>query len=225
MIIFEDSEDTPSSKLLKLLLGPQVTFAQGCERIPEVLMRSSDKLNIVLLDVVPDNNMTSSYYNVLNNEYANIENVQIFKIPCIEYFILLMLKQLNCLTETKDAKLFFKLQNGESISYAANSFENFCKSIVKQQLPVFKRNAGSTKFAESGRFYTNACLCTLHKPKCTQNVTAIKKGCTLLRLLPIVPYDFNEMTSTVEIYNYIKNNSKQINKDIEHIYRLLTNID
>ena len=78
MIIFEDSEDTPSSKLLKLLLGPQVTFAQGCERIPEVLMHSSDKLNIVLLDVVPDNNMTSSYYNVLNNECANIENVQIF---------------------------------------------------------------------------------------------------------------------------------------------------
>lgn len=189
--VFEDSPDSPSSKLLMSCYnGKSIHFTNGNllarAKINDLLNKGHTNI-VLFLDVNPNNKSTVTLYNSLRISRELEErwrNVIIVPIICIEYYIALMCKFYNYFDE-------MQLQR-PTIQHLVGCFEwnrmpNFVKgkSLEKIYKRLFEANdkcqACLINHSNSGLFYLEDCKCN----DCTSNGTSLlKKAEQLYTCLP-----------------------------------------
>ena len=193
-IIFEDSNDAPSSVLLRnCFLGDSIIFSEGCHNIPEYIERYIELDDIVIfVDLVPDNMATINFYNDLVSEYQDFiasNRLMICPILCIEYIILKMLLTYGYLRDTivRDAvALDFSSNSIKDLvardKKASKTMEKLMKSILidissksgkrclRNSFKYSNIDGVMTRRTDSrfGVFYESDCLCDMYR--CTLDV-------------------------------------------------------
>ena len=188
-IIFEDSNNAPSSILLRnCFLGDSIIFSEGCHNIPEYIERYIESDDIVtFVDLVPDNMSTINFYNDLVSEYRDFikrNRLMICPILCIEYIILKMLLTYGYLTDTivMDAVALDFRSNSikdllERDKNASKTMEKLMKSILvdissksgkrclRNSFKYSNIDGVMTRKMDSrfGIFYENDCMCDIYR--------------------------------------------------------------
>lgn len=164
-IIFEDSSESPISKLLLgSSVGKDMIFYSGSRRIPRVIKQvlRTDELVVLYVDVSPNNESTVETYR--HAFRLAKQNCRILLVPiiCAEYVLLRMLVHYGYITElcSKDRKLYdfidrYVLCNSESSRYEKESLEKICKHVVEKHLPECLQN----KKHRPGKFLCGNCEC------------------------------------------------------------------
>lgn len=104
IIIFEDNENTPSSRLLSsCYYGSNIVFSGGASQLSiKIFEKLQEDDVMVFVDVVPNNEYTVSTYRKLKRLYrTEIRDGHLIVVPiiCVEYVILKMLSNYgDCIT-------------------------------------------------------------------------------------------------------------------------------
>lgn len=188
-IIFEDSNNAPSSVLLRnCFLGDSIIFSEGCHNIPEYIEGYIESDDIVtFVDLVPDNMSTINFYNDLVSEYRDFierNKLMICPILCIEYVILKMLLTYGYLNDATVIDAVALDFNSSSIKdlvardkKASKTMEKLMKSILvdissksgkrclRNSFKYSNINGVMTRRMDSrfGIFYESDCLCDMHR--------------------------------------------------------------
>lgn len=223
-IIFEDSNNAPSSVLLRnCFLGNSIIFSEGCHNIPEYIERYIELDDIVtFVDLVPDNMSTINFYNDLVSEYRDFierNRLMICPILCIEYIILKMLLTYGYLTDTivVDAvALDFRSNSIKDLlardKNASKTMEKLMKSILvdissksgkrclRNSFKYSNIDGVMTRKMDSrfGIFYENDCLCNIYRCSLGIRNTLKVKAEELYVSLPVF------VTGGYEHENFIK---------------------
>lgn len=223
-IIFEDSNNAPSSVLLRnCFLGDSIIFSEGCHNIPEYIERYIESDDIVtFVDLVPDNMSTINFYNDLVSEYRDFierNRLMICPILCIEYIILKMLLTYGYLTDTivVDAvALDFRSNSIKDLlardKNASKTMEKLMKSILvdissksgkrclRNSFKYSNIDGVMTRKMDSrfGIFYENDCLCNIYRCSLGIRNTLKVKAEELYVSLPVF------VTGGYEHENFIK---------------------
>ena len=189
-IIFEDSESTPISMMLKQsVMGESIFFSEGCEKLLDKVFEiyNDGDFIVIYYDVAPNNNKTINGYQNLYHRLRSFRFLQFSLVPivCIEFEITKMLQEYEqlivarkyddlkaCIGAIPDWEVYTSLKSN---TYLSDSIEHFYKFILAQVQPqLCKRNAhkyvnGAIDWeCGSGKYYYNDCPCDYH---CTLNCT------------------------------------------------------
>lgn len=196
-LLFEDSNESPISKLLKdnLSIGDRLIFSKGSQRI-------DSKISSILLggnsvvcyyDLVYDNTATVDGFRKLKNKYRNNANVILVPIPCIEYYDIVMLILLNVEFSPDILRIidFLYYKKSEcTANYKEKSLEKFFKGCLNSlHMDCYKNKvkAGNDIF---GKFYMCSCNCGYAYCK-FDAIELTKKAILLYTLLPLVVTDIS----------------------------------
>lgn len=197
--IFEDSEQSPSSKLLRSCYnGDNIYFSSGgkANKILQVVnncrMKDEKCVIVIFFDLPPNNRYTYINYEVLLDKILTEGYVNVYVIPiiCIEYYILKFLIGYNYLVPTdKQKELIKNLITGfdyksevvqkfvNKNSYRKNSLEHVYKELLKE-LAINSKcmlNKQSTENNNNfyGKFYKENCNCDRHfcRINCNDNLS------------------------------------------------------
>lgn len=174
--IFEDSDDTPSSVLLKSSFnGANIEFANGSSRVYRKVLSlrcvSDIDYCIVFFDVAPDNRYTISRYRRLIEDLNEAEiyfPVYVVPIPCIEYVILKLFcsySYISCSNRIRHLIRYLVEEFNWGIAKAElglnynGSIEKVYKFLLANQSMLCLRNTISDKNKLSGKFYIKDCDC------------------------------------------------------------------
>ena len=194
VLLFEDNENTPSSKLLKKsMYGNNIMFSGS----NSLLSREAEKLKskgnnvIIFIDLAINNHRTKQLYEDLSDKYEDDEHVLVLPIICIEYYILKML--------CSHGFLEFKVFQTEEIQSLLQSFvvditgESIDKSLEKQYKHILseignKKHCYINKTPNNtlrGQFYSCGCPC--NKSYCTdyRDASIDYKAESLYSTLPV----------------------------------------
>lgn len=151
--IFEDSDKSPISALLKYVLGDSVIFSNGALKLRVELEKHHD--SICCMDVVPDNDETVDMYNELKEEYGR----RIVPIPCIEFAALLMLADLGIKLTCSLTDLYYIISGVEIKKYADKSLEKYLKRLLNSDIKKCLHNTYKKDNCVYGLFYNSDCTC------------------------------------------------------------------
>ena len=176
-ILFEDKYDlknldltTPSSILLKSgINGKNIYFSNGNNLLKSKLdeIYNKDDLFVVFIDVVPNNAALITLYRNLVSQIESDDmddNVVVLPIPCIEYYIIDMLTELDIIfVKNKNISdlynhLYLEL-DWKNIPFEKKtvSMEKLYKEIVNLQKPYCLRNRNKDDSSYYGDFYRISC--------------------------------------------------------------------
>ncbi len=174
IIMFEDSEHMPISKLFKLYLGDSVIFTGGAENIRHYLDMYIDDNVICYIDYVEDNIETVSNYAELISDYCEFENITIVKIPCIEIFAYLLLNYFSvkrdfCISANNIVEyLVCNTDFCGDMYYPQRSLEKHIKSVTE-----IKPRCVNTANIRRPCFYTEDCSCGYEHCKTVDSVISV----------------------------------------------------
>lgn len=151
--IFEDSDKSPISVLLKYVLGDNVVFSKGALNLRIELEKYPD--SICCMDVVPDNDETVDMYNELKEEYGR----RIVPIPCIEFATLLMLADLGVKLTCSLTDLYNIISGIEIKKYTDKSLEKYLKRLLNSDIKKCIHNIFKRDNYVYGLFYNSNCTC------------------------------------------------------------------
>lgn len=151
--IFEDSDKSPISILLKYVLGDNVIFSNGALNLRVELEKYPD--SICCMDVVPDNYETVAMYNELAEEYGR----RVIPIPCIEFATLLMLADLGVKLTCSLTDLYNIISGVEINKYTDKSLEKYLKRLLNSDVKKCIHNTLKKGNYVYGLFYNSDCAC------------------------------------------------------------------
>lgn len=195
MIIFEDNPNSPLSVLLKRYLKDNVCFASGNRELEKVIMKYMNNEKIVcFIDYVYDNPETLKLYSKLLYYYG--DSITIVRIPCIELYAYLLLRNYKIKQEfinAKDDILLYcigLLKDMPKYKYNYNSFEKYIKSLTEIRPSCINTSSSSNN---KGKFYISDCNCgDKYCSLVTRDISAIEKSmfvCASLRIKSILYMD------------------------------------
>lgn len=181
--IFEDSEESPSSKLLKSCYdGADIYFSGGgnAEKIQRVIdncLEEDKECKIIVFFDLPPNNRSVyvNYEALLARLLENYTNVYVIPIMCIEFYLLKFLLDYRYIILTEEQQeltenLIFNFDYKNSHvqefinknAYRINSLEHAYKELLrelvnKSKCMLNKQEAQSNTF--HGKFYVEDCSC------------------------------------------------------------------
>lgn len=201
--IFEDSENTPVSQMLKHSYnGDRIYFSNSGTRLGKKikgvrnLVGSNGNIFLGFLDVVPNNRNTVNLYNRFCDSFSDYDNVFIIPILCIEYIVLKFLCNENILPYKENELLLIedivKAQNWNfpkgvlpKSDKHGGTMERVYKHILNDHSPSCLINISpqdKEKSIEYGKFYKEDCKCN----NCTLcQYTLSKKAEGIYCTLPI----------------------------------------
>lgn len=191
--IFEDSDKSPISVLLKYVLGDSVVFSNGALNLRVELEKHPD--GICCMDVVPDNDETVEMYNELTEEYGR----RIIPIPCIEFATLLMLADLGIKLTCNLTDLYHIISGVEIKKYADKSLEKYLKRLLNSDVKKCLHNAYKKDNSLYGLFYNSDCTCDkVYSSACVKFNRNIK-GKTLFKYTTIntTPGSINKLYENI----------------------------
>lgn len=162
MVIFEDNQNSPISKLIKQIMGPRCAFAGRNEDMASIInyYANSGEDVICYVDCVPDNPNTENLYLKLLRLYSGYDNVYILRIPCIEFIVLQLLLSLNVLDRAnEDVKKFCMSLSSYGIEYSAKSYERFCKGVLNASRKICVKNTIPRHMYNFISWYESECVC------------------------------------------------------------------
>lgn len=226
MIIFEDDPQTSSSRLLKSILHDNVDFAGSNHNLPRKIEEYIVQNKIyVFVDVVPDNPYLITLFKDLVNQYVDRKNITFFRIPCIEYFIILTMQWFGVTRKTEKLQDLFKILRGECVNYTNKTFEKFCKDVLGEQgICTANRRVSDDVFCEhtinKGRFYSGDCICQKAMPQCVTEVSQYDKALAVCKF--VTQTDTSSATAT-EYLQFLANNAQAIQQNLDNLYSRLSN--
>lgn len=177
--IFEDSDKSPISILLKYVLGDNVIFSNGALNLRVELEKYPD--SICCMDVVPDNYETVAMYNELAEEYGR----RVIPIPCIEFATLLMLADLGVKLTCSLTDLYNIISGVEINKYTDKSLEKYLKRLLNSDVKKCIHNTFKKGNYVYGLFYNSDCACDkVHSSTCVR-LNRDVKGKTLFEYTTI----------------------------------------
>lgn len=195
-ILFEDNENTPSSKLLKeSVVGEFFEFSKGninLENKARKLLKSTDDVIVIMCDVVVDNIDTITKYNTLKHTFRGNERIAILPIVCIEYYILKMFDRLDLLDGVKlyysKSLITFNWHSiVDNVVPGKDSIEKFYKSMCDNLKNMCLRNRFEEKKSYIGSFYIEECMCKTGHCRKNLSLTTDDKAFILISCLPLFP--------------------------------------
>jgi hypothetical protein len=198
--IFEDSDNTPSSKLLKSCYnGDNISFSNGgkASKIFRLIKRYKELdascTIIVYFDLPPNNKFVYTNYELLIDfiDDENFDKVYVVPIICIEYYIIkfLVINNYVKLKET-DIGLINNLINNfdysdvivkdfiESSSYNSKSLEHVYKSLLSRLASRQRCLRNSFNYLESGIIDDSSLLGKFYIMDCCCERKYCKPNCT-----------------------------------------------
>lgn len=221
LLIFEDSDSTPSSLLLKSSFnGKNIYFSNGCGKIAS-LYNGIDDL-CVFYDVSPNNPKTTQGYNDLKQIIVtnSWHKVVLLPIVCVEYIMIVMFDKYNYIgkqSNDNEEILNFVIRNFDwdklSLNIKNNSFgteeslEHICKRFISNQRMQCLHN--SFKYDEAanhrmpsilGIFYEKDCDCERKYCYIDSTTSLREKAERLYVQLPLCPIISEEHRNLIKDY-------------------------
>ena len=224
MIIFEDSNKSPISRLLVQLMGSKCTFAKRNENMADIIYQYLDSGEDIVcyVDCVPDNKDLIDLYNELKAIFRLYPQVHILRIPCIEFIALQVCLSLNALDRNNpDVKKFYASLVGDEIDYKAKSYERFCKGVLNSSRKLCVRNTEQYGLMNFISWYESDCDCDdIRFSKNCSRYSLLQK---VLALAYYIPYYENskKIESFVESGLLRKRGIKEATEYCEGIYALV----
>ncbi len=178
-VLFEDNPKASISQLL-LQVDKSLYFSCGNNNIMRDVI-ASDTVDIVYLDVMPDNYKTVNIFNSLINKVnENMLPKIIIPVPCIEYFCICC--WLESEPHFKNTLLTYwqSPYNFRGRKLSTISVETFCKSFLSGASNCFKQNVRTDK-----NFYQIDCKCPPVISLCNKKLTVQQKAKDLYSSLPV----------------------------------------
>ena len=247
-ILFEDSDEAPSSLLLKSCSnGNNIYFSNGAGKLAREMSKhlKFDTL-LVFMDVVPNNKSTINLYNSLNTDFEDdIDNNRLLIIPiiCIEYIILTMLIKWNYIQEEEIDGLHYlitdfnyselsSLPDVRNNTTLQNSLEKICKYFLNNIKHKCMKNGFEYKSKNNikqgrdyssikGIFYETDCHCgKVRDDYCSIESSLIEKADRLYITLPVFDVINDEHKSSLESLgvSIVKYDINDKLKDIQNFY-------
>lgn len=191
--IFEDSDKSPISVLLKYVLGGNVIFSNGALNLRVKLEKYPD--SICCMDVIPDNEETVSMYNELTEEYGR----RIIPVSCIEFATLLMLADLGIKLTCSLTDLYNIISGVEIKKYTDKSLEKYLKRLLNSDTKKCIHNTFKKGNNVYGLFYNSDCNCgKVYSSTCVRLNRDIK-GKTLFKYTTIntTPESINKLYENI----------------------------
>ncbi len=203
ILVFEDNENTPSSKLLRENIhGVRFCFSNGAYNIARLIEKicnesgSSDYEILVFIDYVPNNYYTYDTYRTLldiKEEFYCKTNTKIYVLPivCMEFYIL---KMLSSYYEFEIAERFSGLYNSlitelsfdDALLREFSSLEKAYKFLLQQSKKRCMININSEKEKKiEGFFYKNDCMDCKKRACVNKNAVLLEKAIHLYTSLPV----------------------------------------
>lgn len=168
-LCLEDDEKMPISQALKLSYnGANVYFSGGndflAEKMHECIMLGYSFV-IGLIDYPPDNPYVRiTYEDAIKYLVRNdlIENALLLPVVCTEFYVLLVLEHLKCITLGKNyIDVWERIKKGKQHLVSNKSLEKVCKSVLGSSSRDCQRNTNRGRMG--GLFYTLDCTnCSKH---------------------------------------------------------------
>ena len=198
-LIFEDHKEQPLSQFIMEAYGDfedkYIHFAGANSRVLRKLTEKwcEQDMYLVYFDVVPDNPSVNEEFEKLIEciDAKGYDNVYVFKIPCIEYFVVKAFGE----ESNKDMKLL--LNKGlyketdfyHEHSKGIKSFEKYCKYVASRLMARCKRvpTIREAKQDDSlGKYYCEDCMCRFQVSDTCTECTKEEKASILVSKLPVV---------------------------------------
>ena len=223
ILIFEDGENTPSSRLLKASFnGDNIYFSERCTNMKDTLDKLYNNTDRFWLfyDVPPNNEIAVNSYMSLCQELYSYKRVCVIPIICIEYYIIRMFAEYNYANLQNDVvglvdNLVLDFNNSgiqEMDKIKSNkvkgSIERVYKYILdKQKLKCMLNHNKYDKLHNiiesdiTGKFYKIDCNCKFCKINCKDKLSL--KAERLYTSLPIFDAsneDYKKILKDFKIY-------------------------
>lgn len=207
-LIFEDNENTPSSRLLRSSYnGHNIFFSDGCYNVLDkaITIKEPGDIIYILYDLSPNNIKTVKGYEELIKVIFQNEYTDIFVLPiiCIEYYVCRFMLNLNALTTTKlNEELVDRIVKdfdwqalsdkwkgdkfvGSSLEHAYKYIINNTGSLCMLNRVECRRNNNRDGVSIKGKFYLEDCNCSriYCRSKCNRSLK--EKAERLYTTLPV----------------------------------------
>lgn len=204
VFIFEDNCKSPVSRLLrKGFNGENIHFSSGAYNLlgKYIELRHNGSITdldsvFIMIDYVPNNSVTLTKFDDLVEYFIDNDNVTVVPIPCIEYYVLLMLDKLGLLCTKSTYKyledcILRKFDWGSvSSTDKKKSLETLYKSILSDQdLNCLHNRLKEDGNSDLGLFYIHDCMCENKRKMCSVDYKRFSdllyKAEVLLTMLPV----------------------------------------
>lgn len=223
VFLFEDSGESPASKLMKhILLSQRVEYAGSNTKLSshanKIITGKIDEDNhtalqenevlLIFVDVVPDNLITIHLFKRLTIEFDSYKNVYVIPWFGMEYHIL---KVLNSVLQNRDIQDFLSgkcpLRFKDIIRRGGNTERTSKKVLVEVTntrilCTLNRSNVSGLTGDVSNKFYLQDCACTdCHLSN--QCWTVEQKACEIYATLPVKAYSATDYpTYLSQIYTW-----------------------
>jgi hypothetical protein len=201
IIIFEDNANTPSSVLLRhSCFSDKLRFSEGNKKLLVTISKYlSEDIVLVFVDVVPDNECSVMTYIDIRTRFINNTNVFVMPILCIEYILLLFLKEYypNMLVDNAYVDSLITNFDYNKIRKLGRNLEKVCKGVLAN---VGNKYSCLLNDVKHGDFYTSSCICDRGKHiNCDTSVSLSTKANQLYCTLPlyVTNADFDKIVNDI----------------------------
>lgn len=244
IFIFEDNCKSPVSQLLrKGFNGENIYFSSGAYNLlgKYTELRSKGSITdldsvFIMLDYVPNNSVTLAKFDDLVEFFIDNDNVTIIPIPCIEYYVLLMIDKLGLLC-TKNTYKYLEdciLRSFEWGSVSSTdkkrSLETLYKIILSNQDLNCLHNRLDKDNLDLGLFYMQECMCKNKKKSCNIDYKRFSgllyKAELLLTMLPVFDVVSDEHRKYLESIGIIVNSDLSVDSllhKLDDFYKAIFN--